>query len=73
MQGKYEHNARMSERKGRFYALTADERDRQICDLKNKGWNNVRIAKRIGLTEGGVRAAIIRIREGGYGQGQAPR
>jgi DNA-binding CsgD family transcriptional regulator len=61
------------DRKGRFYTLTAPERDRQIVDLKNRGLSNVKIARAVGMTESGVRHAILRIREGGFGQGQAPR
>lgn len=61
------------DRKGRFYAIPAQERDREIVELKRRGWSNVKIARAVGMTESGVRHACQRIREGGFGQGQAPR
>jgi DNA-binding NarL/FixJ family response regulator len=63
----------MSERKGRFYDIPAPERDRQIVALTNRGWTNVRIGRQVGMTESGVRSALARISEGGFGQGQGPR
>jgi DNA-binding NarL/FixJ family response regulator len=63
----------MEARKGRFYAIPAPERDRLIVELRNKGWTNARIGKRVGMTESGVRSSIARIRDGGFGNGQAPR
>lgn len=55
----------MTEQKGRYYDLPAHERDRMIVELKQRGWNNVRIAKQVGMTESGVRRSIDRIRAGG--------
>jgi DNA-directed RNA polymerase specialized sigma24 family protein len=61
------------DRPGRFYTLPAPERDRQIVQLRQRGWTYAKIGKRVGMTESGVRRSIERIREGGFGQGQAPR
>jgi IS30 family transposase len=63
----------MDARKGRFYTLTAPERDRQIVQLRQRGWTYAKIGRAVGMTESGVRRSIERIREGGFGQGQAPR
>lgn len=59
----------MDERPGRFYALPAAERDKLIVELRQRGWTNARIGKRVSMTESGVRRACERIRMGGFGQG----
>lgn len=59
----------MTDRPGRFYEMPAAERDHWIVVLKRRGWSNARIGKSVGLTESGVRRAVQRIREGGFGQG----
>lgn len=63
----------MDARKGRFYTLSAPERDRQIVELRNRGWTYTKIGRAVGMDESGVRRALQRIRDGGFGQGQAPR
>jgi DNA-directed RNA polymerase specialized sigma subunit len=63
----------MDARKGRFYTLTAPERDRQIVQLRQRDWTYTKIGKAVGMTESGVRRSIERIRQGGFGQGMAPR
>ena len=58
------------ERRGRWYAIPAHERDRMIVALKRRGYTNERIGKAVGMTEAGVRAAVKRIKEGRFGEGQ---
>ncbi len=63
----------MDEQPGRFYVLSAPERDRQIVQLRNRGWTYRRIGRQVGMSESGVKRACDRIRDGGFGQGMAPR
>ena len=59
----------MPERRGRFYSLNAPDRDAMILMLKRRGVSNEKIAKRVGISESGVRRALQRIAAGGYGEG----
>jgi hypothetical protein len=59
----------MDDRPGRWYALPAIERDRLILQLKRRGWTHKRIGVQVGMTESGVRRAVERIRDGGFGEG----
>ena len=59
----------MDDRPGRFYALPAIERDRMILQLKRRGLTHKRIGAAVGMTESGVRRALQRIAEGGFGEG----
>jgi transposase len=63
----------MSEQPGRWYSIPPVERDKLILALRRRGWTYRRIGKRVGMSESGVARSLDRIREGGYGQGQAPR
>lgn len=62
-------NAHVTDRPGRFYAMPALQRDETILKLKRAGWSNVRIGRKVGMSESGVRRAITRIRMGGFGEG----
>jgi DNA-binding NarL/FixJ family response regulator len=57
------------DRPGRYYTMTALERDRVIRDLKRRGVTNKRIGQQVGMTESGVRRAWERISNGGFGEG----
>jgi hypothetical protein len=59
----------MTDRPGRFYTIPAPDRDLMIVELRRRGWTHQRIAKRVGMSESGVRRALERIRGGGFGQG----
>ena len=69
--GKRGDNCFMDPRRGRYYALPAQERDKFIVQLRNMGWTYKRIGKhpQVGMSESGVKRSIDRIREGGFGQG----
>jgi hypothetical protein len=43
--------------------MSADQRDRLIVALNDKGWDHSRIGRAVGLTRRGVAAALVRIRE----------
>jgi hypothetical protein len=51
--------------------MNAADRDRMIIDLRKRGKSYRAIGKAVGLTESGVRYALIRISEGRGGR--APR
>jgi DNA-directed RNA polymerase specialized sigma24 family protein len=57
------------ERRGRFYAIPAPERDRMIIQLRRAGWTHARIGRRVGMSESGVRRALERIKAGYFGEG----
>lgn len=59
----------MNERRGRYYSIPAPDRDAMIIQLKRRGWTNVRIGRRVGMSESGVRRAVERIKAGGFGEG----
>jgi len=59
----------MEDRRGRFYAINAPDRDRLIVQLRQRGWTYKRIGKRVGISESGVLRALQRIAEGGFGGG----
>jgi hypothetical protein len=63
----------MTDRPGRFYTLNAPDRDRMIVELRRRGWTYKRIGARVGMSESGVKRALDRIRDGGFGMGMAPR
>jgi hypothetical protein len=63
----------MPDRPGRFYDIAAPQRDALIVRLRQRGMTYAQIGRRVGMTESGVRRALERIREGGFGQGQPPR
>ena len=48
----------MNERRGRYYSIPAPDRDAMIIQLKRRGWTNVRIGRRVGMSESGVRRAV---------------
>ena len=60
---------RMTEQRGRFYAMPAHVRDEKILKYKRLGWTHARIGKAVGMSESGVRRALERIRAGGFGEG----
>ena len=62
-------NAGMADKPGRWYAIPPPERDAMIVQLRRAGWSNARIGARVGMSESGVRRALQRIREGGFGEG----
>jgi hypothetical protein len=62
-------NSDMAERRGRFYAIPAVQRDVMIVRLRRAGWTHARIGKRVGMSESGVRRALQRIATGGFGEG----
>ena len=59
----------MDEQRGRYYELSAPERDRRIAFLRGRGWTYKKIGRAVGMSESGVRRAGDRIRDGGFGQG----
>ena len=59
----------MTDRPGRWYAIPAQQRDQMIVALRRRGWTYKRIGARVGLSESGVQRALLRIREGGFGEG----
>jgi DNA-directed RNA polymerase specialized sigma24 family protein len=48
----------------RYHAQTDVERDATIARLRRAGWSYRQIAERVGETEGAVRTALKRVREG---------
>lgn len=63
----------MSDRPARFYEIPAMERDRMILELRRRRWTHARIGRAVGMTESGVRRALRRIADGGFGEAMAPR
>jgi hypothetical protein len=61
--------AAMDDRRGRWYPMPAIQRDKLIMRLRRAGWTHQRIGKRVGMSESGVRRALLRIREGRFGEG----
>lgn len=59
----------MPDQPGRYYALPPHVRDERILQLRRMGWTYARIGKTVGMDGSGVRRAIERIRDGGFGQG----
>lgn len=59
----------MGDQRGRFYPMPAIQRDETILALRRRGWTYNRIGKKVGMSESGVRHAMDRIRDGGFGQG----
>ena len=59
----------MPDMPGRWYTIPAHERDRMILQLRRAGWTHKRIGQRVGMTESGVKRALDRIRDGGFGEG----
>jgi len=53
----------------RIYTIPAPERDRLIVVLRRRGLTNKAIGARVGMSESGVRRALQRIRDGGFGEG----
>jgi hypothetical protein len=48
--------------------MSADQRDRLIVALNDKGWDAGKIGRAVGLTKRGVQMALQRIREGRPGR-----
>jgi hypothetical protein len=48
--------------------MSADQRDRLIVMLNDKGWDAGKIGKAVGLTRRGAQMALQRIREGRPGR-----
>lgn len=59
----------MPDRPGRWYPMPAINRDRMIVALRQRGWTYKRIGLKVGMSESGVRHAMERIRDGGFGEG----
>ena len=59
----------MPDSPGRYYALPAHVRDERILKLRRLGWTYAKIGREVGVDESGVRRAIQRIRDGGFGEG----
>ncbi len=56
-------------RSGYYYdGLTAAERDALIIKRRRKGWSQVKIARRLGMTQQGVSKALNRTAEGRAGR-----
>jgi hypothetical protein len=69
--GSSELQARMLQARMRPAApatMSADQRDRLIVMLNDKGWDAGKIGKAVGLTKRGVQMALQRIREGRPGR-----
>jgi hypothetical protein len=69
--GSPELQARMLQARMRPAApatMSADQRDRLIVMLNDKGWDAGKIGKAVGLTRRGVQMALQRIREGRPGR-----
>jgi hypothetical protein len=69
--GSPELQARMLQARMRPAApatMSADQRDRLIVMLNDKGWDAGKIGKAVGLTKRGVQMALQRIREGRPGR-----
>ena len=64
-------HAGVMDRPGRFYALPAHVRDEKILKLRKLGWTYKRIGVVVGMDESGVRRAVQRIRDGGFGEGMS--
>ena len=54
---------------GRYYDIPPHVRDERIVKLRRLGWTYARIGEDVGMDESGVRRAIQRIRDGGFGEG----
>lgn len=48
--------------------LSADQKDAMLVTLRRRGWTLDRIAKHMGMSHGGVHAALKRIAEGRPGK-----
>ena len=59
----------MDDRRGRYYAIPPQERDRMIVQMHRQGWTYKRIGRQVGMSESGVARAVQRIRMGGFGEG----
>jgi hypothetical protein len=55
--------------KDRLYPMPPQVRDQMIVQLRRRGWTNAKIGKAVGMTESGVRRALSRIAQGGFGEG----
>jgi hypothetical protein len=69
--GSPELQARMLQARVRPAApatMSADQRDRLIVMLNDKGWDAGKIGKAVGLTRRGAQMALQRIREGRPGR-----
>jgi hypothetical protein len=69
--GSPELQARMLQARMRPAApatMSADQRDRLIVMLNDKGWDAGKIGRAVGLTKRGVQMALQRIREGRPGR-----
>jgi hypothetical protein len=69
--GSPELQARMLQARTRPAApatMSADQRDRLIMMLNDKGWDAGKIGKAVGLTRRGAQMALERIREGRPGR-----
>ena len=69
--GSQELQARMLQARMRPAApatMSADQRDRLIVMLNDKGWDAGKIGRAVGLTKRGVQMALQRIREGRPGR-----
>jgi hypothetical protein len=59
----------MSGRTGRYYPMPPQVRDETILALYRRGWTYERIGCAVGMSKSGVQRALVRIREGGFGEG----
>jgi DNA-directed RNA polymerase specialized sigma24 family protein len=53
----------------RYYDIPPHVRDERILKLRRLGWTYAKIGRAVGMDESGVRRALERIRERGFGQG----
>jgi lambda repressor-like predicted transcriptional regulator len=49
--------------------MNAPERDRVIWELRRRGWPLKKIGRKVGMSESGVKRALDRIADGGFGMG----
>jgi AraC-like DNA-binding protein len=55
--------------RGRWYDMNAPDRDRMIVALRRRGWTLKRIGREVHMSESGVKRALDRIADGGFGLG----
>jgi hypothetical protein len=69
MPDRFGRFAQTPDRPGRFYAIPAQRRDELIVRLRRRGMTYAKIGKHVGMSESGVKRALDRIADGGFGQG----
>jgi hypothetical protein len=56
-------------RHGRYYDMPAQMRDALIVRLRRRGMTYAKIGRHVGMSESGVKRALDRIADGGFGEG----